>query len=172
MLSIPNLLSLSRIPLALVFLQESPMLRTVAICLAMITDGLDGYLARRRKLTSQVGTLLDPLSDKFFVFFTLGILVAEHPLPFWKISAMLCRDFSIILFGTYLALTGHLAHYRFRAIWCGKITTVLQLLVLMSMTLHIEVPSFIFISFIIFGVLALVELYYSKEKPRPIDASS
>ena len=111
--------------------------------------------------------MLDPLSDKFFVFLSLGILIGEHPLQLWKIFAMLCRDFSITLFGI-LAFTGHLSHYRFRAIWCGKVTTVLQLMVLMGMTLHIEIPSSIFISFIIFGILALGELYLSKEKPQPV----
>jgi len=161
--SLPNILSLTRIPLAFIFLQESPFLRAFAICLALITDGLDGYLARRNNATSNLGKILDPLTDKFFVFFCLAVLFQEQRIQFWQILAMLGRDCSIVLYGLYLIISGNLSKSRLNAIWCGKITTFLQLCVMMSLTLHYTVPNTFYSLFVVLGVLALFELYY-KEK--------
>lgn len=160
--TLPNLISLLRIPLALAFLQEQPLVRAGAILLAMLSDGLDGYFARRYSKSSRFGTLLDPVTDKFFVFVVLGILISEHRLSPIEAMAMLCRDFSVIVFGFYLALNGKLSSYKFRAIWCGKVTTVMQLIVLLGLTFHIIFPSFVFASFILLGLLALAELYLEK----------
>jgi len=164
MVTIPNILSLLRVPLALVFLQENPLYRALAIVLAMATDWLDGYLARRHRMTSRFGTVLDPLTDKFFVFVVLSTLIHEQRLNIWEAMAMLCRDFSVIIFGFYLALSGTLASYRFRAIWCGKITTTLQFFVLLGLTFQVPFPPFVFGSFILLGVLALGELYLDSHK--------
>ena len=67
-MSFSNTLSLLRAPLALLFLVEKPYLRLIAILLAMLTDSFDGYLARRSSSVTQLGTILDPAMDKFFVF--------------------------------------------------------------------------------------------------------
>lgn len=162
MLTIPNTLSLTRIPLAFLFLDTNPIIRIIAIVLAMITDGLDGYLARRNKWTSNLGKILDPLTDKFFVFFTLGILLKEQQIEVWQILTMLSRDLAIAIYGIYLLLTGKMSRQHLGAIWCGKVTTVLQLFVLAGLTLHYHIPNFIFQAFIVLGVLALIELYLKK----------
>lgn len=166
MFNLPNILSLCRIPLALVFLQENPNYRGLAIVLALMTDVLDGYLARRYRWKSRLGTLLDPLMDKFFVIFTLGILFTENRIQLWKAATMLCRDFAIIIFGAYLTFTGTLSKYKLRAIWCGKITTFLQLMVLLGLTYHFIIPDYIFFFFIILGVMALIELYVVDRDPH------
>lgn len=167
MFTIPNLLSLFRIPLAFLFLQQNTTVRLLALILAMLTDFLDGYLARRHQWQSRLGTLLDPLTDKFFVFLVLFTLITENHLSYWEAGAMLCRDVSVIIFGTYLALRGYLARYQFRAIWCGKVTTTLQFLVLLALTLGYEVPVVLYGSFIFLGVLALAELYLSPHEIKP-----
>lgn len=164
MLTIPNVLSLLRIPLALLFLKQSILFRSVAIIIAMLTDCLDGYLARRYNISSKIGTVLDPITDKFFVMFVLGIYIAEDRLSLWDAAAFICRDFSVILFGIYLAFTGKLANYRFRAIWCGKITTTLQFLVLLGLTFQYNIPGYLYNSFILLGLMALIELYVHKGK--------
>ena len=158
---IVNLISLARIPLALVFLQDSIFLRVLGIVLAMITDFLDGFLARRYNVTSQFGATLDPLMDKLFVFFALGVFYMEDRITVPEMGAMMCRDFSVMFFGIYLILRGTWTKYQFRSIWCGKITTALQLVVLIGLTLQLQLPEFVFTSFIILGALALVELYFS-----------
>lgn len=161
MLTIPNIISLLRFPLAFLFLLPSPSIRAIAVIMALITDGLDGYIARNFKLQSRWGTLIDPLTDKFFVFFAMATLWNEQRLDFWEAVCMSSRDLSIIVFGAYLALKGHLGSYRFRAIWCGKVSTCMQLMVLLGLIFHITFPAEIYLSFVLIGFLALVELYYS-----------
>ena len=164
LLTLPNIISFLRIPLAFLFLQENPVWRLWAIILAMLSDGLDGYLARRNKMTSQIGTLLDPIADKFFVLFVASILIMEGRLLPWQAITLICRDISVALFGIYLALTRRLTKYEFRAIWCGNVTTILQFFVLASLTLNIHVPSSLYITFILLGMLSLIELALPKKK--------
>lgn len=166
--SLPNILSSLRLVLALAFLQTNLILRVVAIILACLTDILDGFLARRLGKTSQLGALLDPIADKCFAFCALFALAQENHLTAFEIMAFLCRDFAVILFGFFLFAKGRLYSYRFRSIWCGKITTALQLLVLIGLTFQISLPPTIFISFLILGILALVELTATRHvQPGP-----
>lgn len=159
MLNLPNLLSLMRLPLALVFFQTNPTYRALAILFAMASDGLDGFIARRYQLVNRFGTLLDPITDKFFVFVVLSVLISEQRLTGLEACLFICRDFSVILYGFYLALRGRLGTYKFRAIWCGKITTVLQFGVLLGLAFGIELPAYVYGIFIFLGILALGELY-------------
>lgn len=166
MLTLPNFISLLRIPLAFVFLQESPIYRALAIALALLTDGLDGFVARRYNQKGRWGTMLDPISDKFFVFFVLSMLIRESRISIPEALILLSRDFSVIIYGCYLAWRGRLFNYQFRAIWCGKITTVLQFTLLLCLTFHIPVPSYAYGVFILLGILALGELYKTDRKRR------
>jgi CDP-diacylglycerol--glycerol-3-phosphate 3-phosphatidyltransferase len=166
MLTVPNLITLLRLPLALVFLQENVLFRTLALFLAMISDALDGYIARRYGETSRLGTLLDPLMDKFFVLFVLTIFYLEKRLNLWEACTMLSRDFSVILFGLYLIGKGAFKNYQFRAIWCGKITTMLQFSVLLGLTYRAALPSIVYPLFIFLGLLALQELYSAQDKVK------
>ena len=91
MLSLPNLLTLSRIlavPI-LVFLlwRPSPVdyaVTFVLYCIVGITDYLDGYLARAQGLTSRLGQFLDPIADKIMVAAVLIMLISSrkaNPVP-------------------------------------------------------------------------------------------
>jgi CDP-diacylglycerol---glycerol-3-phosphate 3-phosphatidyltransferase len=161
MVTIPNILSLLRIPLALAFFQQNVAVRAVAVLLALCTDGLDGYIARHYKQTTRLGTVLDPVTDRFFVVVAVCTLYAENRLQAWQIAALFCRDLSILLFGFYLFLKGSLAEYYLRAIWCGKITTVVQLGVLLSLIANLFVPDAVYYTLIALGFLALIELGFS-----------
>lgn len=159
MITLPNLLSFLRIPLALVFLQNDNFLRFFALLGAMSTDFLDGYLARRYQMSSKFGTLLDPFTDKFFVLFVLSTLYNEGQIELWEGAAMLSRDVSLVLFSIYLVFSKHWHSYQIKAIWSGKIATTLQLLVLAALVLHFPVPQMIYLFFLPLGVFALGELY-------------
>lgn len=164
LLNLSNFLSLLRGPLALLFMIDSPFYRSLAIILAMVTDGLDGYLARRFRMTSQIGAFLDPVMDKFFVFFGVSMFILEGRLQPWEALALISRDFAVLLFGFYLALRGSWANFQFRSIWSGKITTTLQFFVLLGLTFHLVMPLYIFWCFIALGILALFELYFIEQQ--------
>ena len=68
MLSLHNGLSFLRAPLAFLFLIENTTFRIVAILLAMLTDSIDGYLARRCKAVTRFGAILDPRWTNFSSF--------------------------------------------------------------------------------------------------------
>lgn len=164
MFTLPNVITLLRFPLMLAFLQDNVLIRAAAILLAMLSDALDGYLARRYKQISRFGTFIDPLADKLFVLFVLGILLSEKRILPWEAVTMLCRDFSVLIFGIYLACKGTFSKYQFRAIWTGKVMTALQFFVLFGLIFHIQFPSFIYFLFVIIGFSAFIELYLERSK--------
>lgn len=159
--TLPNLISFSRIPLAFLFLQESPAIRSTAIIVALLSDGLDGYLARRQGIFNKIGTLLDPFADKFFVLFAAIVLITEGRLHLWQVVALSCRDILVIALGAYLLLNKRLVNYQFRAVWCGKITTNLQFFTLLALSLNVAVPSPLYTLFILMGLLFFFELLYT-----------
>lgn len=160
MLTFPNFLSFLRIPLAFLFLLPDLYARSFALLGAMTTDFLDGYLARKYNMCSRVGTTFDPMTDKFFVIFALSILYSEMKISLLDISLMLSRDAAVVIFGFYLILSRTWDNYRFRAIWCGKISTTLQLIVLFALTYDIPLPETTYVLFAILGIFALGELYF------------
>lgn len=164
MFSLSNSLSLLRAPLALVFLVESPTLRLIAILLAMLTDSVDGYLARRSKTTSRFGAVLDPAMDKFFVFFALGVFFMESKIDAWGVLMMVSRDFALCLFGLYLSLSGLWQTYEFRSIRWGKITTALQFFVLVGLTRGFSIPFYLYYAFVAFALFGLYELFQFKKQ--------
>lgn len=159
--TIPNLISLLRFPLALLFIPDNPTSRLVTILMIALTDFLDGFLARRLGQKSRIGTIIDPIADKFFVMVALSLFYSEGRISLIEISALLCRDFSVILFGIYLIYTRNFGKYHFRAIWCGKITTALQLTTLGVLTWHLAIPTYLYSFFVVLGLAALIELYLS-----------
>ncbi|HSX03812.1 MAG TPA: CDP-alcohol phosphatidyltransferase family protein [Rhabdochlamydiaceae bacterium] len=164
MFSLSNGLSLLRAPLALLFLYKSAPIRIIALVLAMFTDFIDGFLARKRRSTTQFGAVLDPAMDKLFVFIALSVLFQEGQLTLWEAGAMLSRDFALCLFGIYLTFSGNWHQQRFKSIRWGKITTALQFLVLGVLSLNFTFPPLIYVIFVLFGFLALVELFQIPSK--------
>ena len=121
---VANLLSLSRIPLALIacwFVWRGDSVATaVAMLMAVATDALDGWVARRTGTESDWGRVLDPLADKLaFAFFLVTLLVMEL-VPLWLVAAVLGRD--LIIGAGGLAIAGRLGRPPASNIW-GKLAT-------------------------------------------------
>jgi CDP-diacylglycerol--glycerol-3-phosphate 3-phosphatidyltransferase len=68
---------------------------TGVFAVAMATDQVDGWLARRRNQTSALGSLLDPIADKVLVMATLAMLVGEGVAPAWMVAAIVAREFLV-----------------------------------------------------------------------------
>lgn len=161
MIIISNSLSFLRAPLAFLFLNENPSVRILAILLAMISDSIDGYLARRSRSTSRFGAIFDPAMDKFFVYFGMGVLFMEGRMAPWEMAAMLSRDFSLCIYGLFMIAAGRRKAILFRSIRWGKISTTLQFIILMSLVWSLSVPWYLYVCFIGMGWLALIELLYT-----------
>lgn len=107
--SLPNLMSLSRvamIPVVGYFLSRedttSMLIAAGLVILAGVSDGLDGYLARRLNKTSRLGVLLDPLADKLFAAGLIILLVFYRELPIWLAVTIVGRDLLIVGLGALL----------------------------------------------------------------------
>jgi CDP-diacylglycerol--glycerol-3-phosphate 3-phosphatidyltransferase len=129
--TLPNRLSILRIlfiPVIVFFIstQEDGLL--LASCLlfiiAGITDGLDGYLARKMSLTSKLGLYLDPIADKLLVSSVLITLTYYHQIPLWVTLILVGREFLINGLRAFYAMEG-IAIYPSSS---GKIKTALQLI--------------------------------------------
>jgi CDP-diacylglycerol---glycerol-3-phosphate 3-phosphatidyltransferase len=65
---------------------------TAVFAVAMATDWLDGWYARRTRRSSDLGRLLDPVADKLLVMAAL-IMVVGRVLPAWMVAAIIAREF-------------------------------------------------------------------------------
>ena len=136
-MNLPNSITLSRIAAIPVFLwvlsSASPIrspgyqeLVAVALfILASITDGLDGYLARRRGQITTVGILLDPLADKLMVSAAYIVLVGYVPgiVPAWIATLVIGREFLVTGLRSIAAAEG----FAIQASDLGKLKTVIQI---------------------------------------------
>ena len=68
---------------------------TALFCVAMATDWFDGRIARRRGVTSKLGSLLDPIADKVLVLAVLVMLIEDGVWPAWMVAAIVARELLI-----------------------------------------------------------------------------
>jgi CDP-diacylglycerol--glycerol-3-phosphate 3-phosphatidyltransferase len=103
---------------------------SVLFVLASITDGLDGYLARKHGQITTMGMLLDPLADKIMVAAALVALVAYNPqvVKVWIVVVIIGREFLISGLRSIAASEG----FTITASELGKLKTVLQIVTVVS----------------------------------------
>lgn len=96
MLTLPNLLTLSRIfavPILVALLWEAGWLgylvAFVLYCVVGVTDYLDGYLARSQGTVSKLGIFLDPIADKIMIAAVILMLVFTRDIEGWHVIAAL-----------------------------------------------------------------------------------
>ena len=103
---------------------------------AALTDLLDGYLARRWKQVTTVGTLLDPIADKLLVSAALISFVEIRLLPGWMVILIISREFAVSGLRSIAAAEG----YTIRAGELGKSKMVLQVLGITIVLMSIRWP--------------------------------
>jgi len=128
---LPNAITIVRILCAPIFLwmllvdggSDGPLRwwATVLFIVAIATDGIDGYLARRYEIVTDLGKLLDPIADKALTgaaFVGLSIL---GELPWWITIVVLVREVGITVY-RFMVVSDHVL----AAAWMGKLKTVAQ----------------------------------------------
>lgn len=128
-MNIPNAITLGRVFLVpVVFwlvVTDQPKLAFLLFVVAGISDGIDGYLAKRFGWQTELGAYLDPLADKLLlvsIFLALGVLGV---LPSWVVIAVVSRDILIVA-GVVLAwLMDH--PMTISPLWVSKANTVAQI---------------------------------------------
>ena len=138
---------------------------------AALTDLLDGYLARRWKQVTTVGTLLDPVADKLLISAALISLVQTRLLPGWMVILIISREFAVSGLRSIAAAEG----YTIKAGELGKSKMTLQVLGVALIMLSIRWPelhSFALIAMwavVIFGLASAID--YFRKFWRKVDMS-
>jgi cardiolipin synthase len=132
--NLPNAITLSRIflvPVLIVLLKQGNYPAALAIfLLAGISDGLDGYIAKRYNLITHLGAVLDPVADKLLLVSTYVMLMLLGDIPFWLMIAVVSRDLLIV--GGYLTVTSISGPVKMQPSWLSKFNTVMQIVLVLA----------------------------------------
>jgi CDP-diacylglycerol--glycerol-3-phosphate 3-phosphatidyltransferase len=148
--------------LAILYYREDHLLFAnlplIVFLTAVITDAIDGFIARRYKQITHLGTALDPLADKFllavaFITLTFTKTVPLHlRIPPWVLIIVLTRDIFIIIGASIIYLL--FEYIEFRPSILGKIVTFFQMVTVISVLLRFEYSYIIWTTTAIFTVLS------------------
>lgn len=126
----PNVISIARILLApvlavLILSRDEAAATAAAILfvLGAVTDGLDGYLARRYASTTRLGQWLDPLADKILIAVPVVALTMIGKFPPWAAAVIVVRELAVSMLRAWLGARG----VGMPASPWGKAKTLLQI---------------------------------------------
>jgi len=137
-ITIPNLLTFLRMALIPVFASMlyygHPVIALVIFVVAGLSDGVDGFLARRFQQESELGTIIDPIADKllmttaFIILSIPGVLppVRHLPVPFWVTVSVIGRD--VLILSVAAAINIITGFRGFKPSWLGKLSTLVQVI--------------------------------------------
>lgn len=147
--NLPNMLSLSRVflvPVILVFLtlrtqfgfiegtNIGDVIAGVVFIIASITDAVDGYIARKRNIVTNLGKFIDPLADKILVIAVLTSLVDLQRFPAWMLVVIISREFMVSGLRMVAASEGVVI----AASKGGKLKTVTQIIGIIMLLFNIQ----------------------------------
>jgi cardiolipin synthase len=131
--NIPNVITTLRILLLPLFITllvyRRPLAALVVLCLAALSDALDGLMARLFDQKTAIGTFLDPLADKLLSVSAFVTLTLIGPLPAWFVIIVISRDIIISLGSLVLYL--HEGRLEIAPSRTGKLATAAQFLVIL-----------------------------------------
>jgi CDP-diacylglycerol--glycerol-3-phosphate 3-phosphatidyltransferase/cardiolipin synthase len=138
---IPNLLSLSRLIMAVAFPFIPDNWRIALVLAAAATDAIDGTLSRLIRATSMLGQVLDPIADKAFAMSVLGTLLYDGQLQLWHVALVTARDLAVIGGAIWLGTRHGIGSIRkMPPSWLGKGTTALQFMFILAVLYWQSVP--------------------------------
>jgi phosphatidylglycerophosphate synthase len=164
---LPNMLSMSRVVLAIVFpFSRRPLMQALLIALAASSDFLDGWIARSRQAASKWGALLDPITDRVFVIVALATYVFIGALTTGEYFTMIIRDLATAIGFLVARAVPSLQRVTFRARMSGKITTAVQLLVLIAVPLAPTLVRPLVIAVGLLSVWAILDYTLALQRAR------
>lgn len=110
----------------------SEIVATVIFIIAASTDGLDGYIARKKKLVTNLGKFLDPLADKLLITAALISLVDRGSVEAWMAIVIISREFAV----TGLRLVAAVDGQVIAASKLGKLKTIIQIIAICVVMLN------------------------------------
>jgi len=128
------------LPIAVAIIEGGFILCLALFCIAGISDGLDGYLARKYGWVTAFGKIIDPLADKLLLLVTSVTLGLLGYFPLMVLFLMIAKDLAVV--GGVLVYTVLAGFPEVRPLLVGKVTTVLQILLIgyIMITLVVNMP--------------------------------
>ena len=159
--TVPNMLSLFRLALIPFIirqycLQKQYLFTAILLLISGLTDIIDGWIARKFNMISNVGKALDPIADKLTQLTMLVCLIMRFPLMILPAVLLIAKE---LLAGIIGLVTVHKTHDVPSAKWHGKLCTVLLYLTIMVHTLWYSIPSHV--SYVLILASAFVMLFSS-----------
>ncbi|MFQ5487070.1 MAG: CDP-alcohol phosphatidyltransferase family protein [Gammaproteobacteria bacterium] len=154
---IPNIITFLRIclvlPVIAALVNQAFSLALLLYLVAGISDGLDGYIAKRYHYVTRLGSILDPLADKLLLVGTFVALAWLELLPWWLVLAVVLRDVLIVVGAAAYHI--FIGRYEMEPTLISKLNTLVQialgLAVVMSQSL-IPLPAWL-LDWMVFVVL-------------------
>jgi len=135
---LPNLITLARIalvPVLILVLRDRDYGVALAVFLvAGISDALDGYIAKRFRLTTHFGAVLDPLADKALLVAAYVMLTLLGHVPFWLMLTVASRD--VLIVGGYLVYTSLHGSVQMQPTRLSKFNTLAQIVLVVLILAH------------------------------------
>lgn len=124
------------VPVVWTMLQYEFQLALFLFAIAGISDGLDGFLAKKYDWQSRLGSILDPIADKLLLVASFATLSYMGYLPWWLFALVICRDLLIVVG----ALSYHkvFGSFELKPLWSSKINTLLQILLVLLVMVQVQ----------------------------------
>ena len=139
-------------------------LRYVALgifVLAVISDVIDGYIARVKKQKTKAGAILDPLADKillitaFIFLYRISNLYFDIKLPLWIVLIVIFRDAILLIGGAIIILSNQ--ENKIDPTWIGKTSTLFQTLTIICLLLKLDLSYYIWNIAIVFTSISGID---------------
>jgi len=162
-LTLADYLSISRIPLGIVFFifVRNLYVSIPVFILVGLSDVLDGYFARKSKKSTPYGSTLDPLMDKFFTTGAFLTFVFIGRLYWYEFLLLIPRDIYTVSEIIYVAITKDKKKHK-ASVW-GKMVTLFQFILIVVLMFNIEPLVFVLV-IIIFAASLLAIFNYVKSR--------
>lgn len=153
---LPNAITLVRLGLVPVFIvvlkAQDYTVALLVFAVAGLSDGLDGFIAKRFNLVTRLGAILDPLADKVLLVSAYIMLTVLGHLPFWLVLTVGFRDLLIV--GGYLVYTSLIGPVAMRPTYLSKFNTFLQITLVVAILVQqaMALPLALLVQILIYGV--------------------
>jgi cardiolipin synthase len=165
-MNIPNILTVIRIILVPIYLylfytigENNVLYAGIVFIIAGISDVLDGYIARKYDLTSDIGAALDPLADKLMAFAVLISFTTAKLIPSWVLKIIGLKEIIMITGGFILYLFK--GNQVLPADKFGKIATVSFYIAILSVVFKVPyiIVKTLFIITVSLNIIAFINYF-------------
>lgn len=172
-MNIPNMLTTVRLFLIPIFavvffsdFENNLIFALVIFLIAGLTDVMDGYIARKYDLVTDIGKLLDPLADKLMLIAVLICLSATKLIPVWILIIIMIKELIMVVGGLYL----YFSHVQvvIPSNRYGKIATVIFYLGIcfVLLELNILISKFILYLAVFIAIYAFINYFMIAKKEK------